>query len=357
MKIIKLKEKIDELNTLIKSIKENSFIQIINNSKLDKEEKNMSEHTTISGSSNSQSEKRSEKHKISKNEKSTFYDSKIFEEDSLINEKANYNNIKTKNINNAILSTKIENKLGAFKSMSVNPILEEEFQKKEIYYEKDKNIIKKYDINLNKALSAENRKSKKMKNQEKNKIIQSFLNLEDLFEITDDEKENVDEVLIDVVLHSDDETILENKINPKKTISKTYKEKIEKEIPKINLSLIEYNKLKIYKEIDLYSLQRRKYKGKNLEEKIKILLKEIKKIQNKEKLNYKKVMAMKKFIDDLKDKYILYKSIKTKSSAINCEVKYISNNEIVELKNTENDSGSVGSDYLNEDDEISENNN
>ena len=158
-------------------------------------------------------------------------------------------------------------------------------------------------------------------------------------------------------MHSDDEIILENNIRPKKTLSETYKEKIEKEIPKINLSLIEYNKLKIYQEIDLYSLQRRNYKEQSIEEKIKILLKEIKKIKNKENLNCKKAKVMKKFIDDLKDKYILYKSIKTKSSAINCEVKYISNNEIVELKNTENDSGSIGSDYLNEDDEISEKNN
>ena len=244
--------------------------------------------------------------------------------------------------------------------MSVNPLLEKEFQKKEIYYKynKGKKIMKEYDINANKALS-ENRKINKIQNRKKNKnkIIQSFLNLEDLFEITDNEKEDGDEVLIEVVLHSDDEIILENNIRPKKTLSETYKEKIEKEIPKINLSLIEYNKLKIYQEIDLYSLQRRNYKEQSIEEKIKILLKEIKKIKNKENLNCKKAKVMKKFIDDLKDKYILYKNIKTKSSAINCEVKYISNNEIVELKNTENDSGSIGSDYLNEDDEISEKNN
>ena len=63
---------------------------------------------------------------------------------------------------------------------------------------------------------------------------------------------------------------------------------------------------------------------------------------------------MKKYIDDLKNKYIMYKNIKTKSSAINCEVKYFSNNEIIDLKNNDNENESIGSDYLNEDDEISE---
>lgn len=359
LKIIKLKEKIKELKKLINGLKRVSFIEIINNPFLSNEKKNNSDQSTVYGS-NSQNNKGSEKVKISKNEIFSFCDSKKFEEDSLTNEKKVNNNINSKNINYAISSTKIENKFGAIKSMSVNPILEKEFQKKEIYYDynKGKKIMKEYDINSNKALS-ENRKINKIQNRKKNKnkIIQSFLNLEDLFEITDNEKEDGDEVLIEVVLHSDDEIILENNIRPKKTLSETYKEKIEKEIPKINLSLIEYNKLKIYQEIDLYSLQRRNYKEQSIEEKIKILLKEIKKIKNKENLNCKKAKVMKKFIDDLKDKYILYKSIKTKSSAINCEVKYISNNEIVELKNTENDSRSIGSDYLNEDDEISEKNN
>ena len=80
----------------------------------------------------------------------------------------------------------------------------------------------------------------------------------------------------------------------------------------------------------------------------------------KERLNYKKEKAMKKFIDDLRNKYILYKKIRTKSSALNSKVKYISNNEIIDLNKLEKEDESdidVGSDYLNEDDEISETNN
>ena len=71
-------------------------------------------------------------------------------------------------------------------------------------------------------------------------------------------------------------------------------------------------------------------------------------------------MAMKKIIDDLKNKYKLFKRIKTKSSAINSKVKYISNNEIVDINNLYNNDESdddIGSDYLNEDEEeISESN-
>ena len=210
--------------------------------------------------------------------------------------------------------------------MSLNPILAEELQNKGKKYKENKknininnNIKNIYDININKALSAENRIIKKIKNpkKNKNKIIQSFLNLEDLFEISDTENNDKDEVLIDNMLHSDDETILENRINHNKTLSNYYKENINKEIPKINLELIEYNKLKVYQEIDLYSLQRRKYKGGNIDINIKIIRKRIKKIQEKENLNYKKVNAMKKYIDELKNKYILYKKIRTKSSAFN----------------------------------------
>ena len=87
--------------------------------------------------------------------------------------------------------------------MSLNPILVEELQNKGKKYKENKknininnNIKNIYDININKALSAENRIIKKIKNpkKNKNKIIQSFLNLEDLFEISDTENNNEDEV-------------------------------------------------------------------------------------------------------------------------------------------------------------------
>ncbi len=362
-KLKKRKQKINKLNENIEKL--NEFINSVNNDlSINTKEKQylISENKTTDKTSTTYSCKNKNDIKsISVKTKNFIISDNIkqYEED-LHNKKEN-NTENSENITNAILSTTIPNSYKTFKSISVNPILDQ-IKKNEIKYNKNMdnengkiNTIYNININKTKALSDDNRKIKKDKKQikTKNKIIQSFLNLEDLFE-TDNENAEEDEALIDVILHSDDETILENKINQNKSISKTYLEKITKEIPKINLSLIEYNKLKVYQEIDIYSLQRRNYKGDNVENDIKILSKKIKKIKAKENLNSKKVKAMKKYIDDLKNKYIMYKNIKTKSSAINCEVKYFSNNEIIDLKNNDNENESIGSDYLNEDDEISE---
>ena len=228
-------------------------------------------------------------------------------------------------------------------------------------YNENKNInYLNYFLN-NKALSAENRKTKKIKNKKNiknDKIIQSFQNLEELFGSTDSENEQ-EEIIIDTVIHSDDETTLENKIIPKKSLSKTYLQEIQSKIPKINLDLIEFNKLKVFQEIDLYSLQRRNYKNMSVDDNINIIKKKIKKIKNKININSKKAEAMKKFIDDLKNKYILYKRIKTKSSAFNSKVNYIANHEIIDLNQVEEKEeddidNDYGSDYLNENDELTE---
>ena len=370
-RIIDLKDKINKLNELILLLKKETKCSNQHNQNSHNQNRTLDETPSTNMELYSKSQKITQlKNKSCKsNEKFLFFPtSKKFEEDSNINNKDNQK-MNSNKITLAILSTKIRDSFPTIKSMSVNPVLNDCIQNYEIneINENNKNLndedtknlneIKNYDISLNKALSAENRKTKKIKNQKKNKIIQTFLNLEDLFDISDDENEK-EELLIDSDLHSDDDTTFENKIKSKKTIYNTYKDKIEKEIPKINLSLIEFNKLKVYQEVDLYSLQRRNYKGANLEDNIKILSRKIKRLKKKENLNYRKVKAMKKYIDDLKNKYIMYKRIRTKSSAFNSEVKYISNNEIVDINNfiNQDDSGDdVGSDYLNEDDEITEN--
>ena len=365
LKMNKLKEKINKLNELINIMKIDSKMINQNKQILNSENKTLDNTPSTNMEILSKTEKNTENQIITKNNEKflLFENSKKYEEDSANNDENRYSKKNSKKIKNAILSTKIPVSFGSIKTMSVNPMLDDAFSKNEIYNdnsninkENKKNIFKKNN-NLNKALSEENRKSKKIKSK-KNKIIQSFLNLEDLFEITDSENED-EEVLIDTILHSDDETILENKINSKKTISKTYKEQIEKNLPKINLSLIEYNKLKAYQEVDLYSLQRRDYKGHDIEDNIKWISKKMKKLKLKENLNNKKVKIMKKYIDDLKNKYKLYKKIIIRSTANDSKVKYISNNEIIDINTIENgdESGNeIGSDYLNEDDEISENN-
>jgi len=219
-----------------------------------------------------------------------------------------------------------------------------------------------YNVNNNKALSAENRTKKKSKNKNKNNniktntpIIESFQNLSELFQSTDSDNEQ-EEIIIDNVIHSDDDTTLEKKVISNKSIQETYLPKIKSVIPKINLDLIEFNKLKAYQEIDLYSLERRNYKNLSLDENINMIKKSIRKLQKKININSKKVIAMKKYIDDLKNKYILFKKIKTQSSAFNSKVNYISNHEIIDLNQVEEDEdeNDIGSDYLNENEEITE---
>ena len=212
-----------------------------------------------------------------------------------------------------------------------------------------------------KALSAENRTSKK-KNKNKNyltnaKIIESFQNLEELFQSTDSDNEK-EEIIIDNVIHSDDDTTLEKKIIQNKNIQNAYISKIHSTVPKINLDLIEFNKLKAYQEVDLYSLERRDHKNLSLDDNINMTKKKLKKLKNKININSKKVVAMKKYIDDLKNKYILFKKIKTNSSAFNSKVNYIANHEIIDLNKVEEDEdeneNDIGSDYLNENEEITE---
>ena len=274
---------------------------------------------------------------------------------------------KKDNVTNAIMSTIIPESFNYLKHSRMKNIKNSDALKNDTEFTLNKNYNENKNINYfnyflnNKALSAENRKTKKIKNkksQKNDKIIQSFQNLEELFGSSNSENEQ-EEIIIDTVIHSDDETTLENKIIPKKSLSGTYLQEIQSKIPKINLDLIEFNKLKVFQEIDLYSLQRRNYKNMSVDDNINIIKKKIKKIKNKININSKKAEAMKKFIDDLKNKYILYKRIKTKSSAINSKVNYIANHEIIDLNQVEEKEeddidNDYGSDYLNENDELTE---
>lgn len=372
-KINKLKNKIKQLNELIYFLKSEKKINQLNMT-LNSENKTLDNTPSINKEINIQDHKIPETKSFPTNQNKILLleNSKKYKKDDVDKEiENNYEiNLNKNNITKAIINTQIPKTFMKLKSISVNPMLMQdlEFNNKDnndniINEDTNYSTDKKYfDLENKKALSAENRATKKIKKAQKNNIIiQTFLNLEELFESNDSENDKDDEgILIESVIHSDDDTTLEERVKPKSSLSKTYNERILKQIPNINLSLIEFNKLKVYQEIDLYSLQRRNYKGQNIEDNIKTMKKKYKKLKIKERLNYKKEKAMKKFIDDLRNKYILYKKIRTKSSALNSKVKYISNNEIIDLNKLEKEDESdmdVGSDYLNEDDEISETNN
>lgn len=150
--------------------------------------------------------------------------------------------------------------------------------------------------------------------QKKNIIHQKIdlLKLDELFDISNIEGKN--EAIIDDELHSDDEVVFEDKIHPIKKIMKNYFASIKLKVPKIDLSQIEFNKIKIMNEDDLYSEQKRKFNQKNINTNLIEIKKAIKKIQRRCNLNKKKLDAIQNFIEDVKYNYKILRPLKIKST-------------------------------------------
>lgn len=145
----------------------------------------------------------------------------------------------------------------------------------------------------------------------KNKKI-NLPTVEELFDLTNNEGEK--EAIIDDELHSDEETVFETKIKPKKKIIIDYLPKIKKEIPNLYLSQIEFNKSKVMNEADLYSYQRRQFQMQNIDENIKIMKKKIKIIKRRCKINEEKFEAIQNFAKECENDYNRFKSIKVQMS-------------------------------------------
>ena len=231
---------------------------------------------------------------------------------------------------------------------------------KNIYNEKDKDKDKKNQVN----------------NGERKRI--NILKIDELLDIDNIKVEN--EEIIDDELNSDDEVLFEKKIKPKKKISLDFLDKIKKEVPSINLSQIEFNKLKVINEADAYSLQRRNFEQGNINGKIKNIRLQIKSLSKKVSMNKKKLDAIHNFIEDVKYNYKLLRPIKVQTSAAANPVHYIreklldaveesiNESEIKEKKlfsdnkfktektaleeGMENDEDIIGSDYSDEDEYI-----
>jgi len=90
-----------------------------------------------------------------------------------------------------------------------------------------------------------------------------------------------------------------------------YFDKIRQTIPEINLKQIEYNKLRAIKEVDRYSIQRRKYKKYNIKE----LKSKIEQMNYKANLLEQKEKVMKEFIKKNKENYQQFKLVKDTLSA------------------------------------------
>ena len=141
----------------------------------------------------------------------------------------------------------------------------------------------------------------KKKNQSKKSIILEFPKIENLFEISSEEIEN--ENIIDDELHSDEEVNFDKKIQHPKQISRIYINEIKKIVPQFNFDQINFNKSRINFEIDLYSLERRNYKFKNIDNQLKEMNKKFQKINYKLDFLKKKELAMNEYIIKLEEKY------------------------------------------------------
>ena len=142
-----------------------------------------------------------------------------------------------------------------------------------------------------------------------NKIIKDFKNIENLFDTS------IHDIDIEQEIHSDDDGIFENKFINKKSLSYNYINNIHKTIPKLKLGLIEYNK-KTNVEIDIYSLQRRKFEHKTLQNKIKEMKQKRDKMETTLNNLKKKIEDLKKLNETQNENYKSIKSIYNPNNSI-----------------------------------------
>ena len=160
------------------------------------------------------------------------------------------------------------------------------------------NFINKYQEDEFENNSDDDKGNKKPRNQ--NKLFKDFIKIENLFDILNEEGKN--EEIIDNELHSDDDSVFENKIKSKNQLSTKHLEEIKKSIHSLNLKQIIFNSSKI-NEIDIYSLQRRKFKNKTIDKKIKEMKKKIDKSNNQLTLLKEKENIMRDFVKKLEENY------------------------------------------------------
>ena len=161
-------------------------------------------------------------------------------------------------------------------------------------------------INIKAKLSGSQR------NKNKSKKI-DILTVSQLFDVNNDEGKS--EAIIDDELHSDDDVTFQPKVKQNNKISKGFRlTQIQEKIPKVDLSMIEFNKKKIMNEADLYSFKRRKFESKNIDEQIKEMSIKRKEILHKCKISVKKIRAMKQFSENMQKNYNILKPLKLKTS-------------------------------------------
>ena len=232
------------------------------------------------------------------------------------------------NINNKIIKQKGKSKGKKLKrtktkSKFTNNILEQKLQEPNIVKSNDhrqNSFNKKNSLNISvNNIFNSDIKTKKEKPTERKKI--NILKIDELLDIDNIEAE--DENIIDNELNSDDDVFFEKKVKPKKTINKEYITDLRKDVPIINLSQIEFNKIKVINEADAYSFQKRKLEQNNITWQIKNFKKQIKNLEKQISINKNKLKVIHNFIEDVKYNYKLLRPIKVQSSAAGNPVTYI----------------------------------
>ena len=232
------------------------------------------------------------------------------------------------NINNKIIKQKGKSKGKKLKrtktkSKFTNNILEQKLQEPNIVKSNDhrqNSFNKKNSLNISvNNIFNSDIKTKKEKPTERKKI--NILKIDELLDIDNIEAE--DENIIDNELNSDDDVFFEKKVKPKKTINKEYITDLRKDVPLINLSQIEFNKIKVINEADAYSFQKRKLEQNNITWQIKNFKKQIKNLEKQISINKNKLKVIHNFIEDVKYNYKLLRPIKVQSSAAGNPVTYI----------------------------------
>ena len=232
------------------------------------------------------------------------------------------------NINNKIIKQKGKSKGKKLKRTKTknkftNNILEQKLQEPNIIKSNDhrqNSFNKKNSLNISvNNIFNSDIKTKKEKPTERKKI--NILKIDELLDIDNIEAE--DENIIDNELNSDDDVFFEKKVKPKKTINKEYITDLRKDVPIINLSQIEFNKIKVINEADAYSFQKRKLEQNNITWQIKNFKKQIKNLEKQISINKNKLKVIHNFIEDVKYNYKLLRPIKVQSSAAGNPVTYI----------------------------------
>ena len=157
-------------------------------------------------------------------------------------------------------------------------------------------------LTFNKSIQRNSFKKKKLK----------IPTVDELFDLANNEGEK--EAIIDDELHSDEEIVFQPKVKQAKKIIKNYLPKVKEKVPKLSLSLIEYNKMKIMNEADLYSYNKRQEQLGNADENIKMMKNKIKIIKRRCNLNQKKIETLQNFVKECENDYKRLMAMKVQMS-------------------------------------------